>query len=121
MDLTPTRTTKSTVVDKLWLASDHGKDTPQTITLDVTNGGFGFTTAGGTIKSGTPVKLHAASKLYRRVGAEEVADGHVYEDVVVKPGTTKVGGSLFWHGLVVAAKVPGTFVAGNQSPHIRYV
>lgn len=126
MDLSPTRT--ETVISdvKAWLAGKFGSDATQTGTLDITNGGFGFTTAGGTVPEGTPVKYHAASKKYRRVvttgGSEEKADGHVWNDVKVKPGTTEVGFALFWiGGPVVDAQVPGTFVDANRCPLIRYV
>ena len=124
MDLSPTRTTVSKTKIP-WRADDHGVDSLESITLDITNGGFGFTTAGGTIPEGTPIKKHTASGFYRRVvttsGSEEKADGHLFEDVVVKPGSTKVGGSLFWHGKVIDANVPGTFVDANRADHIRYV
>lgn len=123
MDLSPKRTTVSKVKVP-WRADDHGTDTLETIELDITNGGFGFTTAGGTIPEGTPIKRHSSGR-YRRVvttsGSEEAADGHLYEDVVVKPGSTKVGGSLFWHGRVVNANVPTPFPAASQAKHIRYV
>lgn len=125
MDLSPTRTETTISDTREWLGSTHGTEALETITLDVTNGGFGFTTAGGKIPRGTPIKLHAASKKYRRVvttgGSEEVADGHLWEDVTVKPGSTEVGGSLFWHGVVVDAKVPGTFVDANRAKFIRYI
>lgn len=126
MDLSPTRTTTTISDVKAWLAGKFGTDALQTGTLDITNGGFGFTTAGGVVSEGTPVKYHAASKKYRRVvttsGSEEKADGHVFNDVKVKPGTTEVGFSLHWiGGPVVAAKVPGTFPAACRSALMRYI
>lgn len=126
MDLSPQRTTVTVTHDRPWLAGLVGVPANETGTLDITNGGFGFTVAGGTVLSGTPVKKHAGTGLYRRVvttaSSEEEADGHVYSDVVVKPGTTKEGFALFvLHGPVIDAKVPGTFVDLNRSRHIRYI
>lgn len=132
MDLSPKTTVIQSADEKRWLGSKHGTDTLETITLDITNGGFTIVDGGdgyGYIKSGTPVKLHTATNLYRRVntgtGTEEAADGHLFETVRVKTGTgatTKAGGSLLWHGVVVDALVPGTFVDANRAAkHIRYV
>lgn len=125
MDLTPQRTTVTVTHDRPWLGGLVGVPANESGTLDITNGGFGFTTAGGTIPSGTPVYKHS-SGLYRRVitasGTETEADGHCYDDVVVPAGSTKAGFALFvLHGPVIDAKVPGTFVDLNRSRHIRYI
>lgn len=132
MDLSPKTFSKSYNDEKLWLGSKHGADCTRAITLDITNGGFTIVDGGdgyGYIQSGTPIKKHAGTGLYRRVvttsGSEEAADGHLFESVRVKTGSgasTKAGGSLFWHGVVVDAKVPGTFVDANRAAkNILYV
>jgi len=135
MDLSPKTTVTQHADEKLWLGSKHGTDCTETITLDITNGGFQTSdfVAGGDgysyLKSGIPLKKHAGTGLYRRVvgtaGSEEKADGHLFESVRVKTGTgatTKAGASLLWHGKVVIAKVPTPFVTANQAAaHIRYV
>lgn len=124
MDLSPTTTTRTVTRDKRWLASSHGTDATDTITLDIAGGTFAAVLQeGGTVvPSGTALN-RGADGLYDRASGADVAEGHLYEDVVIKAGTTAAGGALLWHGEVVQAQLPAGsgFVDANRAPHIRYV
>lgn len=132
MDLSPVTTTITPVDEKLWLASKHGTDCPDTITLNIGGGSFaGVIVASGrgdgygVVPSGTPVKKSGA--LYVLNTTTAACDGHVLEDVRVHIGSTvNAGGSLLWHGEVVSQKVDDltgvTFaVATDAAKFIRYV
>jgi hypothetical protein len=131
MDLSPRTTTSGHNDEKQWLGSKHGTDATRTITLDITNGGFeagdlvvGDAVGFSYIRSGVPLKKHAATGLYRRNTTTAACDGHLFESVRIKVGdgaTTKAGAALHWHGVVVDAQVPGTFVDADRAPHILYV
>jgi hypothetical protein len=128
MDLSPSTTTTTVVREKTWLGSQHGTDCPQTITIDVGGGTFAAVMIASTrpgesiIPSGTAVN-ELPSGLYARASGADVAEGHLFEDVVVKTGSTAAGASLFWHGVVVQAKLPAGsgFVNANRAPFIKYV
>lgn len=124
MDLSPTTTTTSPVRDKTWLASSHGTDCTDTVTLDIAGGTFAAVLAeGGTVvPSGTPLN-RGADGLYDRASGADVAEGHLFEDVIIRAGSTRAGGALLWHGEVVQAELPAGsgFVDANRAPHIRYV
>lgn len=124
MDLSPTTTTTTVTRDKLWLASQHGCDSTDSITLDIAGGTFAAVLQeGGTvIPSGTPLNK-GGDGFYDRASGADVAEGHLFEDVIIKAGTTKAGAALLWHGEVVQAKLPAGsgFVDANRAPHIRYV
>ncbi|WP_327359327.1 head decoration protein [Streptomyces sp. NBC_01304] len=105
--------------DRDWLASRHGTDSTETITLDLTkltkNTHYVEPTATqphGYVRSGVPVGRITASGLYgpydpaAKDGRETLA-GLVYAEAPFTPGTTKVPAALFWHGTVKAAKIPG--------------
>lgn len=125
MDLTPTTTVSQPVDDKQWLGSLHGTDCTRSITLDVATFASVKTAAQNglraTIPSGVPLKK-VGNKYALATGAD-VAVGHLYETVLLNPTSTAAGGALLWHGVVVAARVPGTFVPANQvaSGAILYV
>lgn len=123
MDLSPTTTVVELTRDKTWLGSAHGTDCTRTITLDIAGGTFATVLEeGGTIvPSGTPVVKGAGETYDLATGAGVVADGHLFEDVKVNADTTNAGGALLWHGVVVDAQVPGTFVDANRAKHILYV
>ena len=154
MDLSPVTTTSSAHDEKLWLGSKHGTDTLQTITLDIEGGTFddvivaevGSAVGWGYVPSGLPL-VETEAGLYELAdtyhanpdtdtdggGADtdtdgppvdSTAEGHLFESVRVKGNN--VGASLFWHGVVVKAQVPG--FDGDFDPtgapsnsHIRYV
>lgn len=122
MDLSPTTTTRTVDRDKLWLASQHGTDSTDSCTLDIAGGTFAAVLQeGGTVvPSGTPI-VKGGDGLYDRATGAAVADGHLFEDVIIKPTTTRAGGALHWHGEVVQAQVPGGMTDANRARLVRYV
>jgi hypothetical protein len=115
----PYTTSVTVTADRAWLASRHGTDSTETITLDLTK----FTKAThyvdpaagnphGYVRSGVPVGRITASGLYgpydpaAKDGCEILA-GLVYAEAAFTAGTTKVPAALFWHGTVNTAKIPG--------------
>lgn len=101
--------------DQSWLGSSHGIANCRTATFDIS----AFTPAthypNGYIPSGTPVAV-TADKLVPYDATEAVVTGagilagFVFTDQTVV-GAVDFSGPLFDHGRVVAANVPGTFVA----------
>lgn len=127
MDLSPKTTTTSPVRDKTWLGTQHGCDCTETITLDIAGGTFAAVRqpdgrGGFVIPSGTALNM-GADGLYDRASGADVAEGHLFEDVLISADTTQAGGALYWHGKVVQAKLPAGsgFADANRAPHIRYV
>lgn len=127
MDLSPHTTTRTETRDKRWLGSQHGTDCTETITLDIAGGTFAAVRVadgkgGFVIPSGTPLN-EGADGLYDRASGADVAEGHLFEDVLIAADTTAAGGALFWHGKVVQANLPAGsgFADANRAPHIRYV
>lgn len=116
MGLQPKTTTEAYVSENLWQVSDHGQQSGQTGTLDLTK--FEVDAAGGVIPDGTPVVKNAQTGLYEPAIAWSTtpdpdayvqaakADGHVYKSVAYDAGQTRAGFSLFWHGRVKTSAVP---------------
>lgn len=131
MDLTPRTTTTTPVRDKTWLGSKHGTDATQTITLDIAGGTFAAVAVAGAagsntmvIPSGTAVnELGTGAGFFARASGADVAEGHIFEDVVYNVGSATAGAALLWHGVVVQAKLPAGsgFVNANRAPQIKYV
>lgn len=126
MDLSPTTTTTAVARQKLWLASAHGTDSTDTVTLDIAGGSFAAVLVDNgngtsTVPSGTAIVK--SGNTYDRASGAAVADGHLYEDVIVRSTTTNAGGAMLWHGEVVQAQLPAGsgFVDANRAPHVRYV
>ncbi|MGB8946475.1 MAG: head decoration protein [Streptomyces sp.] len=105
--------------DRDWLASRHGTDSTETITLDLTkltkNVHYIEPTAvqpHGYVRSGVPVGRITASGLCGSYDpaandGREILAGLVYAEAPFTPGSTKVPAALFWHGTVKVAKIPG--------------
>ncbi|MFD7341784.1 head decoration protein [Streptomyces violascens] len=115
----PYTTSVTVTADRDWLASRHGTDATETVTLDLTK--FAKAThyvapsasqPHGYVRSGVPVGRITASGLYgpydpAAKDGREVLAGLVYAEAPFTPGTTKVPAALFWHGTVKTAKIPG--------------
>ncbi|MCP3760649.1 head decoration protein [Streptomyces sp. TBY4] len=105
--------------DRDWLASRHGTDSTETITLDLakltksTHYSEPTATAPhGFVRSGVPVGRITASGLYgaydpAATDGRQVLAGLVYAEAAFTPGTVKVPAALLWHGTVKTAKIPG--------------
>ncbi|MGX1668545.1 head decoration protein [Streptomyces sp. NPDC055400] len=119
MSIQPYTTSVTLTADRDWLASRHGTDSTETITLDLgkltKNAHYVEPTAAqphGYVRSGVPVGRVTASGLYGAYDptakdGREVFAGLVYAEAAFTPGVTKIPAALFWHGTVSTAKVPG--------------
>ncbi len=117
--------------DQSWLASRHGLDAGRSITIDVST----FTKADhypdGFLKSGLPLARRASDGhhvLYNTSGSggAEVLDGHLLGALHVPDAVssaTRLGGALFWTGVVDARFLPAPVDADGRSQvagRIRY-
>ncbi|MFI1400713.1 head decoration protein [Streptomyces sp. NPDC020681] len=138
MTLQPITTSTSYTADRAWLAALHGTDSTETVTLDVSKLNAGHTQAStdtaqpySRVLSGVPVGKITASGLYGSFDpaasdGRQTFAGLVFAETLFAPTATKVPAALLWHGVVVAAKVPGgidtTKVAPSVTgPQIRFV
>lgn len=115
----PYTTSVTVTADRDWLASRHGTDATETITLDLTKLTKSThyvepSAAGphGYVRSGVPVGRISASGLYgaydpAATDGRQVLAGLVYAEAAFTPGTVKVPAALLWHGTVKTAKIPG--------------
>ncbi|MFJ1461852.1 hypothetical protein [Nocardia sp. N2S4-5] len=110
--------------DPTWMATAEGTDRARTITLDLALWTAGTYYPNGYIKSGYAVKK-VASGLYAPFVNGDTnfpVAGHLMTPVNVPAGVTKVSGALYWHGAVIAAKLPQALNATGQATitSIRY-
>jgi hypothetical protein len=125
MDLQPVITSEGHVGDNSWLGSEHGVDSARSVTLDLST--FDADDyPDGYLKPGIALGRITASGEYGRADSgvtdgRETALGHLYGTTKVNAGAAKTGGALFWHGVVVAARLPGGAAPDPAPPHILYV
>ncbi|MFF0741533.1 head decoration protein [Streptomyces sp. NPDC004111] len=134
----PYTTSVTVTADRDWLASRHGTDSTETITLDLgklTKGTHYVEPSPGNIhgfvRSGVPVGRITASGLYGAYDPEatdgrQALAGLVFAEAAYTPGTTKVPAALFWHGTAKAQKIPGgidpsKIVANPAGAQIRFL
>lgn len=129
MSIQPYTTSVQLTAHRDWLASRHGTDSTETITLDLTtlskNVHYVEPTASqphGYVRSGVPVGRITDSGLYGLYDPEatdgrQVLAGLVYAEAPFTPGVTKVPAALFWHGTVNTAKIPGGINPASLTPH----
>ncbi|WP_127353894.1 head decoration protein [Actinacidiphila soli] len=136
MTVQPVTFTQNLTADRAWLASLHGTDNVDTITLDMSTFAAGthyFASTDTTIPysrllSGLPVGKITASGLYGLYstgaadGRQNLA-GFVFAEVLFAPAQTKVPAALLWHGSVKTAKLPVAVAAVAPSAvcQIRFV
>ncbi|GGY88497.1 head decoration protein [Streptomyces nitrosporeus] len=97
-----------------WLGSAHGTDVPISVTLDVSKFTAGTHYPDGFIKSGIPLGQISATKLYgpyddTATDGRQTLVGFLFtaQDVNARRVTsTKVVGSMLWHGAIKEAKLP---------------
>lgn len=125
MDLSPSTTITTPVeAQKLWLASKHGTDCMDTITLDLSHASWTpYKTQDpqgvgrSYVRSGIPVKKSGTT--YQVAATGSAADGFLFETVFFNSASTKAGGSLLWHGEVNGAQVvaiKADFSAATDKP-----
>ncbi|WP_234439711.1 head decoration protein [Streptomyces bicolor] len=119
MTIQPVSTSEYTTANREWLASLHGTDSVDTITLDLTlfSEGVHYVCGDGCdpygrVLSGVPVGRVAESGLYGPYDPEahcgrQILRGFVIAEAPFAPGQTRVPAALLWHGAVKASKVPG--------------
>jgi hypothetical protein len=127
VDISPV-TTSYTPENNSWVASSHGTDSTETITVD---GSVGFVAGthfpAGVLPSGTAVGKVTATGLYglyddAAVDGRTVFAGFTYGDVTIG-AAKKVGAALFTHGKVREANLPFAIAAAAKAdaPLIRFV
>lgn len=109
--------------DKPWIASAKGTTTCRTITLDLTKG-FTLNThyTDGYILSGLPLGKVTATGLYG-VYDDAASDGRQTcvgflfgrEKYPAGGSAVKVGGALFWEGVVKTSRLPVSLDANGQT------
>lgn len=131
MSLSPKTTSYTPSEDQTWLASAHGTQEMDSITLDGALCQARF--ASGVIPSGIPLaKITSTGRYAPQVDAaadgQATVVGHLFTTIDLtaggtQPATTNSPASLFWHGEVITAKVPAYTgrIAQPNAPHIRYV
>lgn len=134
--LQPVSTTQNLTADRSWLASLHGTDQTDSITLDLSTFTAGTHYGASTdtsvpfsrFLSGIPVGKITASGLYGlyATGASDgrqVLAGFVFAEVLFNPAQAKVPAALLWHGSVKTAKLPVAVAAVAPSAvcQIRFV
>ncbi|REE61411.1 hypothetical protein BX257_3989 [Streptomyces sp. 3212.3] len=134
--LQPVSTTQNLTADRSWLASLHGTDQTDSITLDLSTfvAGTHYVASTDTsvpfsrFLSGIPVGKITASGLYGlyATGASDgrqVLAGFVFAEVLFNPAQSKVPAALLWHGSVKTAKLPVAVAAVAPSAvcQIRFV
>ncbi|MFI0141457.1 hypothetical protein [Streptomyces luteogriseus] len=119
MTIQPVSKSEYTTANREWLASLHGTDSVDTITLDLNlfcEGTHYVCGDGcdpyGRVLSGVPVGRVAESGLYGPYDPEahcgrQILRGFVIAEAPFAPGQTRVPAALLWHGAVKASKVPG--------------
>ncbi|MGW0822548.1 head decoration protein [Streptomyces sp. NPDC002845] len=139
MTLQPIASSRSYTADRAWLASLHGTDQTETITLDISTFAEDTHWVASTdphqpysrVLSGIPVGKISASGLYGPYdaaaadGRQELA-GITFAEALFAPTATRVPAALLWHGVVKAAAVPGGIDPSTVSPsstgaQIRFV
>ncbi|MFF8961915.1 head decoration protein [Streptomyces globisporus] len=119
MSIQPYTTSVTVTANRDWLASRHGTDSTESITLDLTKLTKNThcveptaTQPHGYIRSGVPVGRIAASGLF---GARSRGKGRprgarrprIRRSAVHSRRHQGPGSPVFWHGTVNAAKIPG--------------
>ncbi|MFE6186524.1 head decoration protein [Streptomyces sp. NPDC056465] len=120
MSIQPISRSSTYTANRDWLASLHGTDQTETITLDLSKFTAGTHYAASTdpvqpysrFLSGVPVGRITATGLYglwtkANTDGTQVFAGVVFAEAYFAPGQTRVPAALLWHGVVHAAKVPG--------------
>ncbi|GAA2084796.1 hypothetical protein GCM10009759_04110 [Kitasatospora saccharophila] len=130
MTVQPITTTVTLNAGRPWLASLHGTDQTETVTLDASKlvAGTHYTAGDAAqpysrVLSGIPLGKVTASGLYgpfdpAAVDGRQVLAGFTFEEALFAPGQPKIAAALLWHGVVRAAKVPGGIDPTKVTPSV---
>ncbi|MGG2460600.1 head decoration protein [Streptomyces sp. RGM 3693] len=129
MSLQPFTTSVTVTANRDWLASRHGTDSTETITLDLAkltkNTHYvesPHVQPHGYVRSGVPIGRVTASGLYGAYDptaedGRQIFAGVVYAEAPLTPGATLVPAALLWHGTVHTAKIPGGIDPAKIAPN----
>ncbi|MFJ8442767.1 head decoration protein [Kitasatospora griseola] len=120
MTVQPITSTVTYTANRPWLASLHGTDQTETVTLDASKLAAGTHYVASTdpaqpysrLLSGIPLGRITASGLYgpydpAAVDGRQNFAGLVFDEALFAPGQPKIPCALLWHGVARAAKIPG--------------
>ncbi|MGW0825321.1 hypothetical protein [Streptomyces sp. NPDC002845] len=137
--LQPIASSRSYTADRAWLASLHGTDQTETITLDIstfTKDTHWVASADphrpySRVLSGVPIGKISVSGLYgsydeAAADARQELAGVTFAEALLAPTATRVPAALLWHGVVKAWAVPGgidpsTVTPSSTGAQIRFV
>lgn len=122
-DLLRTTETFVNIDNHDWLASAHGTEATDSITVSAASVLAAY--PDGQVPAGVEVSRDAGTGLYA-LGAAGTPRGFLLHSVSVNPLSPKnVVGALLWHGEVIAARVPvpggGAAPVAANHPQIRLV
>ncbi|MEU3559708.1 head decoration protein [Kitasatospora sp. NPDC006786] len=120
MTTQPITTSATYTAGRPWLASTHGTDQTETVTIDasklVANTHYVASTDStqpySRLLSGLPLGKITASGLYgpydpAATDGRQTFSGLVFDEALFAPGQPKIPCALLWHGVARAAKIPG--------------
>ena len=120
MTIQPITTSATYTASRSWLASLHGTDQTETVTIDASKLVAGTHYVASTdstqpysrVLSGVPLGRITASGLYgpydpAAVDGRQVLAGLVFDETLFAPGQPKIPCALMWHGVARASKIPG--------------
>ncbi|MFJ8430474.1 head decoration protein [Kitasatospora sp. NPDC094019] len=117
---TPITTSATYNAGRPWLASRHGTDQTETVTIDasklVANTHYVASTDStqpySRLLSGIPLGKISASGLYgpydpAAADGRQILAGLVFDEALFAPGQPRIPCALLWHGVARTSKVPG--------------
>ncbi|GAA1154442.1 hypothetical protein F4556_005007 [Kitasatospora gansuensis] len=120
MTVQPITTTANLAHGRPWLASLHGTDQTETVTIDASKLTAGTHYVASTdptqpysrVLSGVPLGKITASGLYgpydpAAADGRQILAGLVFDEALFAPGQPKIPCALLWHGSARASKIPG--------------
>nr|BFD90965.1 hypothetical protein KitaXyl93_23250 [Kitasatospora sp. Xyl93] len=120
MTTQPITTSATYTAGRPWLASTHGTDQTETVTIDasklVANTHYVASTDStqpySRLLSGLPLGKITASGLYgpydpAATDGRQVLAGLVFDEALFTPNQPKIPCALLWHGVARASKIPG--------------
>ncbi|WP_316521189.1 head decoration protein [Kitasatospora brasiliensis] len=139
MTTQPITTSATYTAGRPWLASTHGTDQTETVTVDasklVANTHYVASTDStqpySRLLSGLALGKITASGLYgpydpAATDGRQTLCGLVYDEALFAPGQTRIPCALLWHGVARASKIPGgidttKITASPGGAQIRFV